>query len=391
MAGQGWRSITRTFLAGTTIALAVSFTGVAEASADEGAHMSIVGGKTTTIAENPWQVAFLKAPKRAPGKPPTERLMCGGSLISPTMIVTAGHCASLLDLLKPEYFSVIAGRTRLNDESTGQEVLASDVFLPTTKSGIPRYLLGAEWDVALVELAEPVSAEPIKLLGPDERTLLEPGRAVVKTGWGVTRPLAKKPKISNVLRKARTMIQPAKACSYLTGGGVGAFAETQVCFGDAYGKQGACYGDSGGPAILSTTAGPRLIGATSYGIDYACSPELPSVDAALGQPDLRAWLAETTETETGYDPVGTGGTAVAPIPRYCEVADILRLKLPAARRAIRANGCKVGPIRYLKLPRSLKYLDGRLLGTYPSAFTLTDPRHKVRIVVAKVKAKRKKR
>lgn len=394
MVGHRFRGMTGLLAAGIAAALAASLAFAGGAAADD-ARVSIVGGKTTTIAKNPWQVAFLTSPAKAPGKSPRERLLCGGSLVAPTMIITAGHCAALIDISKPEYFSVIAGRTRLNDTSSGQEVLTSDVFLPTARSGVPHYLLGPQWDVALVELAEPVASAPIQLLGPDEAGLIEPGRPVIKTGWGVTRPRKKRPKASNVLMEARTAIQPGGACGYLAGSGPFGFeTDTQLCLGDLRGRQGGCFGDSGGPTVVATSAGFRLIGATSYGVDGYCSPGLASVDSALGRPDPRDWLAGLIQAETGTNPVGAGGAAVAPLPPTCTMAKVLGLKLRAARKEIRAGGCRIGKVKYVRLPpvKLFKRYDGKVLETYPSPHMLFDPQRKVKLLVGKqLKKKNKQR
>src|SRR5512132_673001 len=51
----------------------------------------IVGGNPTTIAEWPWQAAVTVNPAIVPGNG-FDRQICGGSLVAPTIIVTAAHC-----------------------------------------------------------------------------------------------------------------------------------------------------------------------------------------------------------------------------------------------------------------------------------------------------------
>src|SRR5512132_3281995 len=52
----------------------------------------IVGGNPTTIAEWPWQAAVTLNPALFPVGNALDRLICGGSLVAPTIIVTAAHC-----------------------------------------------------------------------------------------------------------------------------------------------------------------------------------------------------------------------------------------------------------------------------------------------------------
>jgi len=390
MIGQGIRSI---LLVAALCVAVLSFAAPAQAAND--ASISIVGGQKTSIKKWPWQVGLAVAPSRAPGKKPSERFFCGGSLIAPTMIVTAAHCAYEIDLSKPEYFSVIAGRTRLDDTSTGVEVLAEDAFFPTTRSGIPRYMLlfDIRWDLALVELSQPVAMPPIKLVGPDEQALIAPGRRAITTGWGLTAPKKNKA-VSKVLVEGKTSIQPSRACSYLQDGGfLPPFdSDSQVCIGDLGGRSSPCNGDSGGPAVVRSSDGYRLFGATSYGLAADCSPSLPSTDAALAKPDVRDWIAGITVAETGIDPVGSGAS-VPPLGPRCRVPMLEDRRVDKAKTLLRGSDCRFGRISYQRLPRKqkLKRFAGRILISDPSPFMLRNRGAKVNMLVGKWRPKPKAR
>ena len=51
----------------------------------------IVGGTETTIASWPWQTGIAIRPSILPGTG-FERQFCGGSLVTPTFVITAAHC-----------------------------------------------------------------------------------------------------------------------------------------------------------------------------------------------------------------------------------------------------------------------------------------------------------
>lgn len=60
-----------------------------------GNYNRIVGGRKTTIDKQPYQVALYSILN-------TENILCGGSIIGPTWILTAGHCCeSLVYIINP--------------------------------------------------------------------------------------------------------------------------------------------------------------------------------------------------------------------------------------------------------------------------------------------------
>ena len=337
------RMLVRATIVALLVAVGLGAAGAADAA---GPEPRIAGGTTTSIKKWPWQVAFLISKERAPGKKPSERFFCGGSLIAPTIVVTATHCALEIDLSKPEYFSVVGGRTNLNKVSEGSEVVVKDAVFPLTRSGVPRYLLyDLRWDVSILELTKPLDQPPIKIAGPDEKSLIRPGSTAWKTGWGRHDEDGEGP-ISLKLRKSKTAIQPPKACADEQGDDLflSFDPDSQVCIGDPDSDSSGCYGDSGGPSVVRSDDGYRLFGATSYGIGYACDPDDLSVDAALAQDDVREWIQGVTIARSGVDPVGSGGKG-EPLPDYCRVPDISGDKLQKAKNKLRRANCHVGKVR----------------------------------------------
>src|SRR5262245_11478259 len=52
----------------------------------------VVGGTAASIDTYPWQGAVLFSTAQMPGKNARQRQFCAGSLVTPNVVVTAGHC-----------------------------------------------------------------------------------------------------------------------------------------------------------------------------------------------------------------------------------------------------------------------------------------------------------
>jgi len=319
-----------------TLALAVLglllVTGPSTASPD--ATTSIINGSPTTITQWPWQVAIASSKAKMPGSSPWYRTFCGGSIVAPTIVLTAGHCA--LELLQggPSRYSVISGRTNLNAEATGQEVRVLKVQVPRTGGGAPRYPAQAGWDVALIELRSPLAGTPIRLLGPDEG-IAGPGMRLIETGWGTT--ITGSNYSPKSLKVGGTNIQPGGICRSRIGARY--FRDSlQICLGDANGYQANCYGDSGGPAVVATTDGYRQVGVTSSGTANDCSGTIANVDVLVGGTTVRNWIQSSVQNLAGVDPVGSGGSTSEP-GTFCRIPSVRGLTFAQAKSKITGNGC----------------------------------------------------
>jgi len=310
-------------------------------SAGRGASASIVGGRDTTIGQWPWQVALTAARRLAPGTLASRRFFCGGSVLAPRLVITAGHCVANLTKRQIRTIEIISGRTRLNS-GRGQVVRVTGLRMPLDGTGKRRYrgLAGAaDWDVALLTLASPLTVEPIKLAGPDEAAVWTPGHVAWTTGWGITRAFADR--VPAKLQVARQVLMGDGLCR--RSDGIAFQAARMLCLGGARGHASACSGDSGGPLVVKTSDGYRLVGLTSYG-DGACRGYIPSVDTRVSGEQIRRWVASTALKLTGENVVGTGGTA-GPAPNWCRIPSVFGLKPAQARRKLKNHNCRLGKVR----------------------------------------------
>jgi trypsin len=293
-------------LTGIVIAMCACwcFVGIADASQGQ----RIVGGTPTPIQSAPWQVAVDASPTIYPGSG-HDRLICGGTLVSPRLVVTAAHCLYLVQtgtFTRVDRLSVISGRTTLSS-AEGTEAQVDDYRLITDAQGQPLYNpVNQAWDVALLRLAKPATGTPILLAGPDERELWAVGRPTLVSGWG--RTTFDGESVDGLL-STELVVQPDPFCA--AGYPRDFLPETEFCAGLQKGGHGICQGDSGGPAVAATAAGGmRLVGDTSYGHDGSCgSAAYPGVHGRIADDPMRSALQAAAASLTGETIVGTGATA----------------------------------------------------------------------------------
>jgi len=271
------------------------------------ADSRIVGGDTTTIAEWPWQVAITADPEFFAGDG-FDRQFCGGTLVAPTIVVSAAHC--FFDVLEgghdfdpPDLFAAITGRTRLSS-SAGQEIEVADYFVFVDDKN--RELFNPrtfEWDVVFIQLASSSSQQTIKIAGPDEGAVWAAGRTAFITGWGTTSSGGSS---SDFLREAQIEMIADSTCGSPSSYGSDFIAETMVCAGVLQGGKDTCQGDSGGPLVVPIAGeGFRLVGDTSFGIGCGL-PNLPGVYGRLADDPIRTPLANGIQSVAGVNVLGSG-------------------------------------------------------------------------------------
>jgi secreted trypsin-like serine protease len=212
----------------------------APAGATPQARTSVIGGTPASLTDWGFTVAVV-----------TPKTLCTGSVISPTRVLTAAHCAS-----NPASTLVRANST--SAFSGGQ-------LIGVSTAAIEPGFHGFFADLAVLTLNTPTTAPPIALAsGAESATYTQRGAPLAVAGFGLRNPLlVGKPRFGTLM----TANVSARAC---------AVPSWVICdFGKKAGiagrrfhgrnirrpvRRAICHGDSGGPLVARTPAGPRLIG-----------------------------------------------------------------------------------------------------------------------------------
>ncbi|TDD61995.1 serine protease [Kribbella antibiotica] len=211
---------------------------------------AMTGGTPARSADAPWMVGIANV-----GDTPfLQRYRCGGVLISPTRVLTAGHC---LDYSAPGDVEFHIGGKVLQAKafSTHPDYR---MMSSTVDPNNPQAEVAVD-DLTIVELAHPVAGvRPLPLA----RTALRPGTTLTVYGHGITAPPGPGTSYSELLLKASLKVQPASVCAAEDKSG--AASDPSVLCAQAPGMN-VCPGDSGGPVVASEYGRPVLAGLVSSG------------------------------------------------------------------------------------------------------------------------------
>jgi secreted trypsin-like serine protease len=227
--------------------------GAAGKQPDMGITPKIVGGGKADPGTHPFQVALLfkKAGTNAKNQ------FCGGTLVSPYLVVTAAHCTSFVR--NPSSSVQVLVGTQSLDQG-GQRV---DVWRVSMHPSYNRRLYN--YDVAVWELATPVTGIPFATLaGTQPATAGTPLRV---TGWG---NLSSGGKPSPDLLQVDVPFVPTIGgrCELYDGVRSSGITPQMLCAGT--GGKDSCQGDSGGPLTIDRGAGyNELVGIVSFGNECA--------------------------------------------------------------------------------------------------------------------------
>ncbi|MGI9117661.1 MAG: trypsin-like serine protease [Gaiellales bacterium] len=204
---------------------------------------------------------------------------CGGSLVAPQWVLTAGHCK----LYPTGAIRVVAGTATLSAGSGEVLPVARQVRHPSYRQIVP----GAPRNDLLLLRLQTASVQPPIALAPGT-TAPPTGTLLRVAGWGSTRynPVDDSfgPE-SDVLRAVGVRVKSADQC--IEAYGANAFHVADMVCASLPGRD-ACAGDSGGPLVDQPGPAAVLVGVVSWGTGCAM-PRYPGVYSLVAR--NRCWIA----------------------------------------------------------------------------------------------------
>jgi hypothetical protein len=294
----------QSLIARLAVALAAAALAVTLAATPASASQSrVIGGTSAADGAWPWMTAIVD---RTTANAYYGQF-CGGSLISPTRVLTASHC--ILDTA-PTDIDVVVGRNDLSNSSDGQRIHVTGISTAPGANGAadpPRN------DLAMLELETPATdpqsgSVPLVVPGDDDPKWAA-GMTATVTGWGNTSTSGTS--YPDDLKQADVKMVSDSTCSSEYGSDF--HSSDMVCAADT-GKD-TCQGDSGGPLVVGDGSGGWLLaGVTSWGNGCA-DPDFAGVYVRVGASSLNAY-ANSSPTFAPYpvsSPTVTGAAAVGSV------------------------------------------------------------------------------
>ena len=261
----------------------------------------IVGGEIADKTAWPWQVLLYVRDRG------DFVMSCGGSLVHPGWVLTAAHC---VDSLAPENYVVIEGTSRvdpiLKEKGPGRTVLVRRVLRHEAYNAQTK-----ENDVALLELATPARATPVRLALAEKNPLEAAGTMATVTGWGTLQALSGGKDVktgevikfgdpryyTNDLMQVEIPVVTEEACQQAYKGFK--MDRRVICAGLPEGGKDSCQGDSGGPLVTKAPDGAyRQIGVVSFGRQCAAK-EAYGVYTRVSA--FEPWLQQNTKLTFAED------------------------------------------------------------------------------------------
>jgi secreted trypsin-like serine protease len=258
----------------------------------------VVGGSVAPEGKYPWQVRLYTSMDDSKGR-------CGGTIVADQWVLTAAHCAvaepnatskvAPLDSIVVGYGSVDRTKTT---KIESEKIVVHPLYL---ENGI-----ASNADVALIKLKKPIAgAKLVPLANAGDR--VNPGSKATVTGWGAvwnTEDASVMDMLSQLtagadlderlnypikLHQVEIQVMANEACATMLQPSNIAIAESHICAMAPGSRKNSCYGDSGGPLLISTGGRKFMqVGVVSRGCG---ATDLPNVYTRVSS--FSDWINQT--------------------------------------------------------------------------------------------------
>jgi len=224
---------------------------------DKNKHVGkIMGGLNADPGNFPWQAALVK----------DYRIICGGTLVSPTVVISAPHCLS--DYQKPEELAVSAGHIKSSIErffesgyqySTIKKIISHKDYERSMFLNDINLLIMKE-PFEITDFVRPACLPQISEYQPFN------GASCVVSGFGQegTCNFYERFESTNLKNVIVEIVDNDKCARKLDFD----LDKSQLCASGYENGMDACKGDSGGPLVCNVEGRWTLTGVVSYGLNF---------------------------------------------------------------------------------------------------------------------------
>lgn len=280
------------------------------------ARASVVGGENAPRGAYPWIVAL--------------DVGCGGTLIAPDRVLTAGHCVEDLRVEDLRLYVGAHQRKKGGFRYDGLPVRATEVATH------PRYRSlqsgGPSNDAAIVKLSAPVPNVPlVRLATRAEAPLFAGGEEATVIGWGVMRTDLQQAPLATGLQRGRLRILSDQSCNRVYGQDDSYRRSVMLCARSRNRfrspNTSPCVGDSGGPLVVGDTQ----VGIVSFGISCGALHEptvfsrVATLRGFIDQPEP-VWAPQPLGRAQVTGTLAPGRIATCVAPEFRNRVDHLRYR-----------------------------------------------------------------
>ncbi|NP_001166070.1 serine protease 132 precursor [Nasonia vitripennis] len=257
----------------------------------------IVNGTKAMLGQFPQQVSLRRRYSQSH--------FCGGSILTPEWVLTAGHCMmdKNLNVIEAYTILVIAGEIALKNSNAARQwsyvknVIVHPSFDYNTLHN----------DVALLRLEKPFTFDPFVKPAPIAWLQMQPGTVCQVSGWGYQKYAGNS--VSSYLMYVDLPLLPIPQCRKLMAN-YSTVPRGMFCAGYLEGGRDACQGDSGGGMMCKG----YLTGVVSGGEGCAW-PGLPGLyaDLRVYSPWIKKYVNMTQNFTVRTNPFGGNAASLTPI------------------------------------------------------------------------------